>query len=120
MLGLFDYIFCWWFRVYEKHDRHPRIFATVVLTAYQGFTLINLIVFVYYTLDAERPDGKFLIPLVFGLNIFNYFIYRDKDVEEMERRWKKESGLVKKLKFLFLILYLIVVIFLPNVLEISD
>ncbi len=105
---LFDYIFYRWFRLYAKKDDDPKMSASVIVSAYQLLTIINLVLLGSIIMGYEYPGEGYLYVLIVLFYAINYFRYeRNFDVSELDERWRDEPESKKQLRLVLLIAYLI-------------
>ncbi|ELR68741.1 hypothetical protein C900_05873 [Fulvivirga imtechensis AK7] len=113
-MELFDYIYYRWLKVYAKEDRDPDIYASGIVSAYQLLTIVNLVSFGCILLGIERPEVKYIIPVIVLIFIFNYFRYeRGFDISKLEEKWGNEPEDRKRIRFILLVAYLVVTFTVP-------
>lgn len=113
-MTIFDYIYYRWFKLYAKEDSDPDIYASVIVSAYQVLTIINLVSLGLILAGFERPDVKYLIPIILLFFTINYFRYeRNFDLSKLDDRWRNESKEKKKRNWILLIGYLVINFLIP-------
>lgn len=114
MMALFDYIYYRWFKLYAKEDSDPDIYASGIVSVYQLFTIVNLVSFGCIIADIERPDVKYLIPVILFFFVINYFRYeRDFDISKLDDRWRNEPKEKKQRNWVLMIVYLVITFITP-------
>ena len=114
MITLFDYVFYRWFRLYAKKDDDPKMSASVIVSAYQLLTIINLVLLGSVIMGYEYPGEGYLYFLIVFFYAINYFRYeRNFDVSELDERWGDEPESKKQLRLILLISYLVVTFITP-------
>jgi hypothetical protein len=114
MITVFDYIFYRWFRLYAKKDDDPKMSASVIVSAYQLLTVINLVLLGSIILGYEYPGESYLYFLIILFYVINYFRYeRGFDISELDARWGDEPENKKRVYLVLVIAYLIVTFLTP-------
>ncbi len=100
--------------MYAKNDNDPDIYASGIVSAYQILTIINLISFGFILAGLKRPDLKLLIPLILIIFTINFFRYeRGFDISKLDDRWGNEPKKRRKIRWIFMIAYLVVIFLIP-------
>ena len=114
MMIIFDYIYYRWFLWYKGKDNDPSMSASVIVSAYQLLTIINIVLLTTVVLGVSRPSVKYLIGVIVILCTLNSLrCVRGFDITKLEERWGNESRDKKKLRAVMLIAYLIITFFIP-------
>lgn len=114
MIKLFDYIFYRWFRLYAKNDEDPKMSASVILSAYQLLTIINIVLFGSVFLGFEYPGEGYIYILIVLFYVINYFRYeRNFDVSKLDEQWGSEPKNKKRLHMVLMIAYLVITFVTP-------
>jgi hypothetical protein len=114
MMDLFDYIYYRWFRLYAKSDSDPDIYASVIVSAYQLLTVINLVLVASVLVGFNYPKVTYLYPFILFFYIINYYRYeRGFDVSKLDDRWRREPKEQQLRNWILMIAYLMVTFFTP-------
>ncbi|MCP4458274.1 MAG: hypothetical protein GY816_09670 [Cytophagales bacterium] len=113
-MKLFDYIFYRWLELYSKHDDHPALYASGMVSAYQLLTLVDLVFISSIFFDFEIENAYFIYPFIAISFLINYIRYeRNFDISKLKDRWENESEASKKINWRILVTYLIIAITIP-------
>lgn len=113
-MTFFDYIFYRWFRLYAKRDDDPRMSASVIVSAYQLLTIINLVLLGSIVFGYEYPGEGYIYILIVIFYVINYFRYeRNFDLATLDDRWGNEPKNKKRLHLFLIISYLVITFVTP-------
>lgn len=117
MISFFDYIF---YRIYkfskEKGDFAPETNGSLILSLIQFFTVLDIIVFIRLFYQFPLPDKLFVLPVIIGLGVLNWYRYERKiDIEQLACRWKDEEQSKRTRNGWLIGIYLVVALLIPAV-----
>ncbi|WOK09797.1 hypothetical protein RT717_02415 [Imperialibacter roseus] len=113
-MKLFDYVFYRWFKLYAKSDNDPHLSASLIVTAYQVLTIINIVTFGCVAGGLEVPGNQYAYLLIIVFFVLNYLRYeRNFDVRILEAYWCNEPAHRRKIRGWILYSYLAVMFLAP-------
>ncbi len=108
---LFDYIFYRISEIYIKtgiETHRLDIFASGVVTLFQGFNLFTLLYFLFSIKIIPELYAYLLIPLM----ILNWiFLFNRKNLKKYQQRWDGEEKKKRQIKGVLIVVYLIASIY---------
>lgn len=117
MMVLFDYIF---YRIYkfskEKGDFAPETNGSLILSVVQLFTLLDILVFVRVAYQFPLPDKLFVLPVIIGLGLLNWYRYERRiDIGQLTSQWEDEERSKRTRNGWLIGIYLVVALLIPAV-----
>lgn len=110
-MNLFNYIFYRISNIYIKsgiETQRPDIFASGLVTLFQGFNLIALLYFIFSLRMTTYLWVYIAIPLMI-LNWFFFFNY--KNLKKFQKRWEGEEKGKRQVRGCLIVAYLLATIF---------
>ncbi len=110
-MNLFNYIFYRISNIYIKsgiETQRPDIFASGLVTLFQGFNLITLLYFIFSLRMTTYSWVYIAIPLM----ILNWvFLFNYKNLKKFQQRWDGEENGKRQVKGVLIVVYLLATIF---------
>lgn len=114
MNKLFEYIFYRVYKLYQRRDSSPEIYASGVLSVMQFFTLLSLLAIVRMIFDFPIPSKYFIIPVLIALIAINWYKFEYRlDFEKLDNQWGNEDIILKRKRGWLILGYLIFCIVFP-------
>jgi hypothetical protein len=111
-MNIFNYIFYRISKIYIRtglETQRPDIFASGLITLFQGFNLITLLYFIFSFRMTTYSWVYIALPLMV-LNWFYFFNF--KNLKKFQQRWDGEDKYKRQVKGVFIVAYLLATIFL--------